>query len=74
MSVMSARDRYLKSQKAVKGWLDPYSAQVIVDLGCSQEAQALAGAVGEIGVCWRQRHKAVTSSELDVRPRDQKDL
>jgi methyltransferase family protein len=50
MSSMSARDLYLKSQKAVNGWLDAYSAQVIVELSCSQQGHALAGAVGEIGV------------------------
>src|SRR4051812_45417818 len=50
MPTMSARERYLKSQNAVKGWLDPYSAEVIAELGCVQEAQGVAGAVGEIGV------------------------
>jgi hypothetical protein len=50
MRLMSARDRYLKGQKAVKGWLDPYSAKVIVELGDIQESHNLAGAVGEIGV------------------------
>src|SRR4051794_9383474 len=47
---MNARKRYLRSQNAVKGWLDPYSAEVIAELGCLQEAQGVAGAVGEIGV------------------------
>ena len=50
MTTKSALDLYLKSQTAVKGWLDPYSAEVIAELGRFQAADGVAGSVGEIGV------------------------
>ena len=50
MTTKSALDQYLKSQNAVKGWLDPYSAEVIAELGRFQTANGIAGSVGEIGV------------------------
>jgi hypothetical protein len=50
MSAKSALDLYLSSQTAVEGWLDPYSAEVIAELGRFQAANRIAGSVGEIGV------------------------
>jgi hypothetical protein len=34
----------------VKGWLDPYSAKIIADLGGLQKSRGITGSVGEIGV------------------------
>ena len=42
MTTKSALDLYLKSQTAVKGWLDPYSAEVIAELGEFPAADGVA--------------------------------
>jgi hypothetical protein len=50
MPTISAIEQYLKSQNTVKGWLDPYSAHMIAELGRLQAERGLVGSVGEIGV------------------------
>ncbi len=47
---MTPLDRYLNAPRAVKGWLNPYSAEVIADLGRLQTQLDIGGSVGEIGV------------------------
>lgn len=48
---MTERQAYLKQgQRRVGGWLFPYSATFIDDLGALQREAGIAGAVGEIGV------------------------
>ena len=63
MTTKSALDLYLKSQTAVKGWLDPYSAEVIAELGRFQAADGVAGSVGEIGVHHGRLFILLNSSE-----------
>ena len=47
---MTKLEAYLRRQRAVEGWLDPYSARFIAAIGELQAREGVAGSVGEIGV------------------------